>query len=54
MKKYYKLIDGEPVFAGSSIILDGMRIFNPTNEQFIEAGYQEWTEPEITPHEQTL
>jgi len=32
MKKYYKLIDGEPVFAGSNIVLGDMRIFNPSHE----------------------
>ena len=30
MKRYYKIIDEEKVYAGSSIILDDMRIFNPT------------------------
>ena len=35
--------DGE-LFYGS-IVLDGMRIFNPTNEQLVAAGYSEETEP---------
>lgn len=54
MKKYYKLVDGEPAFAGSSIILNDSRIFNPSHKQYLEAGYQEWIEPEITPYVPTL
>ena len=54
MKKYYKLIDGEPAFAGSSIILNDSRIFNPSHDQYLEAGYQEWIEPEIVPYVPTL
>lgn len=49
MKKYYKLVDGQEVFAGSSIIYNNKRIFNPTIEQLLAAGYQEWIEPEIIP-----
>lgn len=54
MKRYYKIIDGEKVYAGSSIILDDMRIFNPTDAQLLEAGYEEDSEPEITPYVPTL
>lgn len=54
MKQYYKIIDGEKVYAGSSIILEDMRIFNPTEQQLLEAGYEEDSEPEITPYEPTL
>lgn len=36
---------------GTSIVLDGMRIFNPTDEQMIAAGYTEYVEPEPTPDE---
>lgn len=35
----------------TSIVLDGMRIFNPTDEQMIAAGYTEYVEPEPTPEE---
>lgn len=54
MKRYYKIIDGETVFAGSSIILNDMRIFNPSHEQYLQAGYQEWEEPEVVPYVPTL
>lgn len=37
MKRYYK--DGLP-FTGGSIELDGRRIFNPTEEQMLAAGYE--------------
>lgn len=37
MKRYYK--DGLP-FTGGSIIMDGYRIFNPTEEQMLAAGYE--------------
>lgn len=33
---------------GISIILDNMRIFNPTEDQLIEAGYTEYVKPEPT------
>lgn len=36
---------------GISIVLDGMRIFNPSDEQMIAAGYTEYVEPEPTPEE---
>ena len=54
MKRYYKIIDGEKIYAGSSIILGDMRIFNPTEEQLLEGGYLEEDEPEITPYIPTL
>ena len=54
MKRYYKIINGNTVFAETSIVLDDMRIFNPTEEQLIAAGYQEWVEPIIPPYTPTL
>jgi len=36
---------------GTSIVLDGMRIFNPSDEQLLAAGYTEYVEPEPTPEE---
>ena len=54
MKQYYKVIDGQNVFAGSSIVLNNLRIFNPTEEQLVQAGYQEWIEPESVPYVPTL
>lgn len=38
-------IKGNDVFNGS-IVLGGFRIFNPSDEQLIEAGYV-WKEPEV-------
>ena len=47
-----KWINGDGKFwNGISIILGGMRIFNPSDEQLIEAGYTEYVEP--TPSEPT-
>lgn len=54
MKRYYKIIDEEKVYAGSSIILGDMRVFNPSEQQLVEAGYQEETEPEVIPYVPTL
>lgn len=50
MKKYYKLVDGEPVLAGSSIVFEDKRIFNPSEEQLIQAGYIEVIEQEVVPY----
>ena len=36
---------------GISIVLDGMRIWNPSDEQLIEAGYTEYVEPAPTPEQ---
>ena len=47
MKKW---IDKDGKFwDGTSIVMDGMRIFNPSDEQLIAAGYTEYVEPEPTP-----
>ena len=54
MKRYYKIIDDKIVFAGNNIVLDDMRIFNPTEEQLLAAGYQEWEEPTPPSYEPTL
>ena len=47
-KKWIK--DGE-FWNGISIELDGMIIWNPSDEQLIAAGYTEYVEPEPTPEE---
>ena len=39
--------DGE-IWDGKSIVLDGMRIFNPSDEQLIAAGYEIYVKPEPT------
>lgn len=36
---------------GTSIVLEGMRIFNPSEEQIFLAGYEEYIEPAPTPEQ---
>lgn len=49
MKRY---IDKDGNFwDGISIVLDGMRVFNPSEQQLQEAGYEEYVETEPTPEE---
>lgn len=50
MKKRWIDKDGN-FWNGISIVIDDMRIWNPSEEQLIEAGYTEWVEP--TPPEPT-
>ena len=54
MKEYYKVVDGKNVFYSNSIVLNDMRIFNPTEEQLLEAGYQEWVPPVVPEYVPTL
>lgn len=54
MKRYYKIIDDQKIFYNGNIVLDEMRIFNPTEEQLLSAGYIEDSEPETTPYTPTL
>lgn len=51
MKQYYKVENGEKVFAGRRIIIGDMQVINPTHEQYIEAGYLEYVAPEPTQEE---
>lgn len=37
---------------GISIVIDNMRVFNPSDEQLVTAGYTEYVEPEPTPEEE--
>lgn len=39
-----KIIDGKLTYPPHRIVLDGMQIFNPTEEQLISAGYKTITE----------
>lgn len=50
MKKRWIDKDGN-FWDGISIVIDGMRIWNPSDEQLIAVGYTEWVEP--TPPEPT-
>lgn len=48
MKQYYKEIDGKTVFYKDPLIVDGMQIYNPSEELLIAAGWMEYV-PSITP-----
>lgn len=45
MKRYYKIIDGNTVFFKEPLIVDGMQIFNPSEELILAAGWMEYTPP---------
>lgn len=44
-KKYYKLIDGVTVFYHDPLIVQGMQIYNPSEELILAAGWMEYTPP---------
>lgn len=47
--KYYKIINGQNVFfKGNVLQIEGKSIINPKHEQMLEAGWQVYTEPELT------
>lgn len=45
MKQYYKIIDGVTVFYKDPLIVDGMQIYNPSEELLLAAGWIEYTPP---------
>lgn len=45
MKQYYKVIDGETVFYKDPLIVDGMQIYNPSEELILAAGWMPYTPP---------
>ena len=45
MKQYYKEIDGKTVFYKDPLVVDGMQIYNPSEELLIAAGWMEYTPP---------
>ena len=51
MKQYYKIENGKKRFAGRRIIIGDMQVINPTHEQYLEAGYEEYVSPDPTPEE---
>lgn len=53
MKQYYKIIDGKTVFFKEPLIVDGMQIFNPSEELILAAGWMEYVEPEPEPVDET-
>ena len=45
MNKYYKIIDGETVFYHDPLIINGMQIYNPSEELILAAGWIEYAPP---------
>ena len=45
MKQYYKIIDGQEVFYKDPLVVDGMQIYNPSEELLFAAGWMEYTPP---------
>lgn len=54
MKQYYKLIDGKTVFYHDPLVIDGMQIYNPSEELILAAGWIEYTPPEPEPIDTTI
>lgn len=53
MKRYYKEIDGVTVFYKDPLVVDGMQIFNPSEELILAAGWMEYTPPTPPPVDNT-
>ena len=51
--RYYKLIDGKTVFYKDPLIVDGMQIYNPSDELIKAAGWMEYTPPPTPPVDNT-
>lgn len=45
MKQYYKIIEGNEVFYKDPLIVDGMQIYNPSEELLLAAGWMEYIPP---------
>lgn len=45
MKQYYKIIDGKTVFYHDPLVINGMQIYNPSEELILAAGWMEYTPP---------
>lgn len=50
---YYKIIDGQTVFYKDPLIIDGMQIYNPSDELIKTAGWMEYTPPPTPPVDNT-
>lgn len=50
---YYKIIDGQTVFYKDPLIVDGMQIYNPSDELIKAAGWMEYTPPPTPPVDNT-
>ena len=53
MKQYYKIIDGVTVFYKDPLVINGMQIYNPSEELILAAGWVEYTPPEPEPVDYT-
>lgn len=53
MKQYYKEIDGKTVFYKDPLVVNGMQIYNPSEELLFAAGWIEYTPPEPEPVDYT-
>lgn len=53
MKQYYKIIDEKMVFYHDPLIVNGMQIYNPSEELILAAGWMEYTPPEPEPIDYT-
>ena len=53
-KRYYKIIDNKMVFYHDPLVIDGMQIYNPSEELILAAGRQEYTPPEPAPIDYTV
>lgn len=49
-----KIIDGKLTYPPHRIVLDGMQIFNPTDDQLIQVGYKPITETPMPEEGQRL
>lgn len=54
MKQYYKIIDGKTVFYKDPLVINGMQIYNPSEELILAAGWMEYTPPEPAPIDSTV
>ena len=49
MKQYYKEIDGKTVFYKDPLVVNGMQIYNPSEELLLAAGWMVYTPPPAPP-----
>ena len=49
MKQYYKIIDGKTVFYKDPLVVNGMQIYNPSEELLLAAGWMVYTPPPAPP-----
>ena len=53
-KRYYKIIDGVTVFYKDPLVINGMQIYNPSEELILAAGWMEYIPPEPAPIDTTI